>query len=132
MGFLDCFELIESDNEGKSKPFITVRDTSVTFSKQAIECLEYAAFVHMYWDKNGRRFAVKACEEDEVSYEFYRKPKEGRSMLVRISGKKLTSKVLELAGITKTDNGLRYYGEYIEDEKVLSFDMSIPGVHVER
>ena len=126
MSMIDGFELVSS---GRSKPFITLRDASITFSKMAIESLDYAEFVHMYIDKKSRRVAFQASEDDEDSFIFYREPKPGRSMLVRLTTKGVASRVKELAGIESCENGLRYYGEYVEEEKLLIFDMKKKGVH---
>ena len=128
MGSLEGFQIMAS---GRAKPFITLRDASITFSKSAIECLEYTGFVHMYVDEAGRRAAFQACEDDEKAFIFYQKPKPGRSMLVRLSGKKFSGKLMELAGIEKCDGGIRFYGEFVEEEKLLIFDMSKEGVRAE-
>ena len=121
MSILKAFELVDS---GRAKPFITLRESSITFSKGAVQFLNYPEYVHMYIDHKGRRVAFKACEDDDAAFVFYRKPKEGRSMLVRISGKGYANKVIDLAGVEVGKKGLRYYGQFVEDEGILVFDMS--------
>ena len=126
MSVLEGFELYQA---GSAKPFITLRDGSVTFSKQAVECMEYAEYVHVYLDRGGRRFAVQASENDDAAFVFYQKPKDGRSMLVRLSDRRFADQIKELAGIERCEKGLRYYGSYAEDEHILIFDMSVPGIY---
>ena len=129
---LDSFTLVES---GRDRPFITLRDNTITFSKQSIALLEYSGYVFVYLDPDSRKFALKACDEGDENVEnafvFYRKPKPGRSILVRFTGKHIVNKIKKLGGIEKLDSGLRYYGEFFEDEGVLVFDMTQKPVSVQ-
>ncbi|MDO4939445.1 MAG: hypothetical protein Q4E54_05720 [Lachnospiraceae bacterium] len=122
MAYLDTFELISD----KKKPYITVRERSITFSKTAIELLKYTPYVHMYIDKKGKKVAFQATEYDENTIAFYNEPKEGRPVYVRISDKNKAKLLLDLAGEKGTEKGIRFYGEYIADENVIGFDLSKP------
>lgn len=122
MAYLDSFELV-SDRE---KPFITLRDRSITFSKSAIEQLNYSPYVHMYIDKKAKKAAFQEAENDEDAVPFYKEPKEGRPVFVRISDKKKTRMLLDLAGVEGSEKGIRFYGEFIEEEKLIGFDLSKP------
>lgn len=122
MSYLDSFVLVSD----RDKPFITLRDRSVTFSKSAIEKLNYSPYVHMYIDKKAKKVAFQEAENDEDAIAFYKEPKEGRPVLVRISDKKKTKMMLDIAGVEGSEKGIRFYGDYIEDEKVIGFDLSKP------
>ena len=129
MNALEGFEVFQS---GRLKPFITLRDGYITFSKTAIECLDYAEYVRMYVDKGNRKVAFQVSSNEEGTFVFFRKPKEGRSMLVRISEKKAVRELMSLAHIDTCRNGLRYYGEFIEEQRTIIFDMAAEGIHVGR
>lgn len=122
MAYLDSFVLVSD----KESPFITLRERSITFSKSAIEELNYSPYVHMYIDAKGRRVAFQETESDESAIPFYREPKEGRSVLVRISDKKKTKMLLELAGVEGSEKGIRFYGECVPEEKLIGFDLTHP------
>ncbi len=123
MAIIDSFELI---NDGRKRPFITLRDRSITFSKSAIEAMKYPEFVHMFVDKKSRRVAFVPCGNDEAAIPFYKEPKEGMSILVRISGRKRALILMEIAQINNCSKGLRFYGEYVADENTLVIDMRTP------
>ena len=122
MAYLDTFELISD----KNKPYITVRERSITFSKSAIDLLKYTAYVHMYIDRKGKKAAFKATDCDENAIAFYKKPKEGYPVFVRISDISKTKLLLDLAGEKGSEKGIRFYGEYIADENLIGFDLSKP------
>ena len=106
------------------RPFITLRDTTITFSKLAVEMLEYSPFIHMYTDADRHISAFVPCENDPSAIAFYKEPKSGKQMLVRISGKDRIKALMETAGITDCGKGIRYYGYYIEKEKTLVIEMN--------
>ncbi len=122
MGYLDSFVLVSD----KDRPFITLRERSITFSKTAIEKLNYSPYVHMYIDKKAKKVAFQEANNDGDAIPFYKEPKEGRPVFVRISDKKKTKMMLDLAGVEGSDKGIRFYGEFIEEEKLIGFDLSNP------
>ena len=127
MGYLDAFELVGE----KERPFITVRERSITFSKTAIECLNFTPYVHMFIDRVGKRVAFQESGDDENAVSFYKDPKQGRPVLVRISDVKKVRMLLELAGTEATEKGYRFYGEFVPDEKLIGFDLSNPVVEAQ-
>ena len=122
MAYLDSFELVSD----RDRPFITLRDRSITFSKSAIELLNYSPYVHMYIDRKARKVAFQETENDGDAIPFFKEPKEGRPVFVRISDKKKTKMMLDLAGVEGSEKGIRFYGEFIENEKLIGFDLSKP------
>ena len=119
MAFVDNMEQYSD----KEKPFITLRDTTITFSKQAIELLEYSPYVHMYTDKKRHIAAFVPCEQDSKAIGFFKKPKAGKQVLVRVSGKERIKTLMEVAGITECGKGVRFYGYFIDEEKTLVINM---------
>ena len=122
MAYLDSFELVSD----RDRPFITLRDRSITFSKSAIELLNYSPYVHMYIDRKARKVAFQEAENDGDAIAFFKEPKDGRPVFVRISDKKKTKMMLDLAGVEGSEKGIRFYGEFIENEKLIGFDLSKP------
>ena len=120
MPVIDEFELVGNDKE---RPFITLRNRSITFSKTGIEYLKFTPYVHMYLDRKGRRVAFTKSENDSAAIQFFQPPKEGRSVLVRISDKEKANMVMKIAQIQDCGKGIRYYGEWIPDEELLVFDL---------
>ena len=124
MGEMDAFVKV-SRSKSSERPFITLRDRSITFSKSAIEYLGYSEYIDMYIDKKGKRAAFKACKKYDGAFPFYKPPKEGRPVLVRISDKKMTKMLLDLAMVEDPGKGMRFYGHYNEEESLLVIDMHV-------
>lgn len=110
-------------NDSLGKPFITLRDRSITFSKQAIEELKYAEYVHMFINKEDKIVVFQKCEQDDAAIPFYKEPKEGQQLLVRLTGKKNPARIMDIAGIKSCNNGIRIYGEYLEEDIAIVFDL---------
>ena len=119
MAFIDGMEQY-SDSD---RPFLTLRETTITFSKLAVEMLEFAPYVHMFTDKKKCVAAFVPCEHDSSAIPFYKEPKEGKQLLVRISGKERIKALMDTAGITDCGKGLRFYGYFIKEEKTLVIEM---------
>ena len=110
-----------SDSE---RPFLTLRETTITFSKLAVELLGYSPYIHMFTDNKRCLAAFVPCENDSSAIPFYKKPKEGKQLLVRVSGRERIKALMDAAGITDCGKGLRFYGYFIEEEKTLVIEMT--------
>lgn len=74
---------------------------------------------------NAKKIVVfQACENDKAAIPFYKKPEEGKQVLVRITGKKNAMRLMEMAGITDCGKGIRIYGDFLPEDKALLFDLS--------
>lgn len=120
MALLDSFEMVKDTKDG---PFITLRNTTITFSKVAIECLDYAEYVHMFLDRQNQRVAFQPCDKDDSALAFYVKPEQGKQILVRITGKAKARMLMDIAGIDDCGSGIRYYGTYHKEENLLIFSL---------
>ena len=119
MAFIDSMErYVDSE-----RPFITLRETTITFSKLAVEMLGFADYVHMYTDMKRHIAAFVPCKKDSAAIPFYKEPKEGKQLLVRVSGKDRIKALKDAAGITDCGKGMRFYGYFIEEEKTLVIEM---------
>ena len=119
MAFVDGLKMYSDSG----RPFITMRETTVTFSKLAVEMLEYSPYVHMYTDDKQHVAAFVPCGKDSSAIPFYKEPKEGQQMLIRISGRERIKALMDAAGISNCGKGLRFYGYFIEEEKTLVIEM---------
>ena len=124
MAFVDKMERYKE----KERPFLTLRDSSITFSMLAVELLDFSPYINMYLDRKKHIIAFVPCdsEKNEYAIPFYKEPKEGKQRLVRLSGKDRVKTLMEVADITNCGKGMRFYGYYIEDEKTLVIDMANP------
>ena len=122
MAFVDGMEKYKE----KEKPFLTLRETTITFSMLAVEMLEFSPYVTMYLDRKKHIAAFVPSKKDEFAIPFYKEPKKGKQRLVRLSGKDRVKTLMDVAGITDCGKGKRFYGYYIEDEKTLVVDMAEP------
>lgn len=121
MALLDSFEMVKDTKDG---PFITLRNTTITFSKVAVECLDYAEYVHMFLDRQNRRVAFQPCNKDDSALTFCVQPKKGMQLLVRITGKAKAKMLMDIAQIDDCGNGIRYYGTYHKEENLLIISLS--------
>lgn len=122
MGYLDSYTKV-SDSAG---PYITLRDRSITFSKTAIDALHCTEYVCMYINEKDCRVAFQESDDDTDGIPFYREPKEGRPVFVRISDKKKAQLIMTVAGISECGKGVRFYGKVIPEEKLIDFDLACP------
>lgn len=123
MALPNGFRLVDDAVE---KPFITLRNLFITFSKLTIEELEYAEFVHMYIDTEKKRVAFQACKQDQAAIPFYKKSEEGKQVIVRLTGKKNSARLMELAGVKDCGKGIRFYGDVFPEDNAIVFDMTVP------
>ena len=108
----------------KEKPFLTLCNTYITFSKSAVEALGKSPFVHMYQDVEKKIVAFQACEEDMDARVFYKPPKEGKQSITRIIGKKNSQILMDLAGIDDCGSGIRIYGEPLLEDSAILFPLA--------
>ena len=113
---------------GNSKPFITLRERFITFSKTAIEQLEYAPLINMFVMEKEQKVYFQVCNDphDEDALKFY-KERPGKQLLVRVSSKGACNLLIKIARIEKCgENGVRFYGEYLPEDHAIEIDLSKP------
>lgn len=107
--------------EDYGKPFITISDRLITFSKMAIEQLQYTPYVHMMINENTHVVVFQACEKDGSAIPFYKEPDKGKQLLVRISSKKYASLILNMTSSGLVGNTMRIYGDFLPEDKAIVF-----------
>ena len=96
MGLLDNFYVYGHKRSGKI--FISITSYGITFSKSCVESLDYANFVHVCFENNGARMAVKPCKKDEKSRIFVKNRNSPRASFVRWTDKNLVAHLMSIAG----------------------------------
>ena len=120
MSVLDGLQKIKINKE---RPFITLRDSTITFSKLTVELLGYPSHVVSYIDKDKKLFAIQASEQDHDAVRFYQPPAEGKQMLTRWASRERVQLLLNLAGLTNCGKGIRFYGDYYPEDHAIIFTM---------
>lgn len=109
---LDNFTLITET----ARPFITLRERSITFSKQALDEMGNPEHVLTYVQDESKLAAFKAGETgNELT------PVNGK--LIRICDARICKLLMKLAGITDCGKGIRLYGEV--KDGILVVDMKV-------
>ena len=119
MAFLDEFKISHPKSDD---PYITVASYGVTFPTSAMTCMGKPAFIHIYFDDTGKRVAFQPCQKDEDARPFY--SPSIKANVIRWSNRRLRDHLCRLAEIKPTKNGIRFDGEYLEDENLLLIDLS--------
>lgn len=120
MGELDSFQLYK---EAKKNIFLTLRTNTISFSKAAIEAMNYAEYVHLLVNRKDGAVAIQACNPDADALHFFTQPKEGKQALVRWADKKLVNMFSEVGGIVIPEKGVRIPGKYLADDNAILFDL---------
>ena len=122
MSILDNYRMAKSPRIS-GHPFFTVNHNAILFSKKAVEVLDYAPFVHAYFDDANSKFAIQPCTSDSDALVFYKPLSDGRKS-VRWSKKDYVDYFVEHSnGNVSPDDGFRVSGEYYPDENVIIFDL---------
>ena len=121
MGRLDNFEIYTRNSNRKI--FISITAYGLTFSKGAVEALDYPQYVHVLFDKNTTSMAIKSCEKDRQARVFVKNRNANRASFVRWNDKKLINFITQLGNLELASKGVRIQGDYFDDENVLIFNL---------
>ena len=122
MSVLDGFEMYKKKDKGNI--FISITQYGITFSKTSVACLDYAEYVHIFFDKNNIKMAITPCEKDDEARIFVKNKNSPRAGFVRWNDKNLLKYVTELANLKFDEKGIRIKGEYVKNENVLIYDLN--------
>ena len=126
MSILDKAVKLKNEN---TRPFITLRERFITFSKTAIEQLEYSPLINILILKEDKKVAFQVCDDpnDADALTFYKERSEGKQLLVRVSSKRACTIIAEIAGLKQIGSeGVRFYGEYLKEDRAILIDLSKP------
>jgi hypothetical protein len=114
------------DISTNSTPDIYINQNSVTFSKRALEELNYPQNVQFCIDAAHHIFAVRPCKSNETRATPFSKPRAEQTSVLSIGNKNLHEVVTKLMNDYRPGSGTRYKvtGVFDMENKVLYFDMT--------
>lgn len=107
---LDDFTLITET----TRPFITLRDKNISFSKQALDEMGNPEHILTYVQETDKLAAFKAGKTGSNLT-----PVDGK--LIRLCDVRISKRLMKLAGVTDCGKGIRFYGEV--KDGILLIDM---------
>ena len=113
------FNLLTSDS-----PFLTLSDKLLSFSKSAIEMLDYAPYVHFSINKGKKEVLVEPCEQDRFAIAFVKEVPKGRQIMVRWANRDLLDPIRELIPESRGPEPIRIWGEFYPEHKAIKFDLT--------
>ena len=123
MGILDSFKprkLIAGS------PYISITSNGISLNKSAIDRLEYAEFVKILVDEEGRRLAIQVCDSsDPEKTAFVNPDKKNEAQYVRWNNREFIKQLLSWApNLELKEKGFKVSGTYYQDEKAFIFVFS--------
>ncbi len=127
MGVLDSFK---PRKLVVGSPYLSVTANGVSLNKSAIDRLEYAEFVKLLIDEEGKRLAIQISDSDEQDkVPFVNPNKKKEAQYVRWNNREFTKQLLNWAPNPELkDKGFKVPGQYYQDEKafIFAFEEAIP------
>lgn len=108
-------------------PYVSVTKNGVTFTRSALDKLNYAEKVNILMDEPTRRMAIRVSElNDEDSVPFV-KNGDKKTLNVRWNNGEFTKELMDWVENPEMKNdGFKVYGEFIAEENALLFDFTKP------
>ena len=110
------------DTKKKTAPHITIADYGITFPSAALELLNHARYVHVFYDDENKVVAFKPCEKDDDAYSFY-KPDTCTPRYVRWTGHRHRNHIAKLLGVEPSKHGILISGFYSDEDDMLIFEL---------
>lgn len=123
MGVLDLFK---PRKLVVGSPYLSVTANGVSLNKSAIDRLEYAEFVKILIDEEGKRLAIQISDsDDQDKVPFVNPDKKKEAQYVRWNNREFTKQLLNWApNLELKENGFKVPGEYLLEEKAFLFVFS--------
>jgi len=119
--FREGFQMLRSSSDS---PFLTLSDKLLSFSKSAIEMLDYAPYVHFSINKEKKEVLVEPCEQDRFAIAFVKEVPKGRQIMVRWANRDLLDPIRELIPESRGPEPIRIWGEFYPEHKAIKFDLT--------
>ena len=126
MSILDSFKPFDF-SEGM--PYVSITKNGLTFNKGVMKKLGYPQFVILLMDKETQRIAIQKCSsKTDKAIAFYKGDKEeedaNRILSVRWNSRDLMTTVKAMMDWDLSIDSFRAYGEMLEEEDAMIFDLS--------
>ena len=120
MGLLDSFK---PRKLVAGSPFISITDNGVSLNKSAVDRLEYAEYVKILVDEDGKRLAIQICESDDADKTPFVNASKGKeAQYVRWNNREFIKQLLSWAPNDELmRNGFKVPGEYLQDDRAFLF-----------
>ena len=105
-------------------PDIFINRGSVTFSRGALDCLNYPAYVQFLIDPEKHVFAVRVCKGNEAKASAFSKPRGEQTSTVCSNVRAVHDAVAHLIPSYDETKRYRVRGQYFPEEKTLCFPMN--------
>lgn len=105
--------------------FVSFTKYGITFSTSSIKLMNYAKFVEVYLDRNKKRFAISPGKEDDPDVRsFVRDSQAKNAKFVRWNERRFLHELMDLGEIELGEKGVRIPGEYVEEDKMIVYDLT--------
>ncbi len=119
---LKNFKVIELVSS-KTKAGLTVYADRLKFNPHTAPDLDYAPYVQLLMDPNGKNFAVQACDKDAVNAIPFSRPKDAKPYPILVRTPQAIKQIRTVMG---WDDPNKYYivtGQKFYDEKAIVFHL---------
>lgn len=107
-------------------PFMTITENGISINKSGIDRLEYAEFVKILIDEEGKRVAIQVCDSgDPNRTQFVIQDKKDTTQYVRWNNREFIKQLLSWGPTEEfKSKGFKVPGEYLSEEKAFLFTFS--------
>lgn len=121
----NSLEFVTIENAGKGTPILYINAKGITFTRGALDYLNYASHALFMIDVKNRVFAVRACKASDSKAFKFSKPKEEQKASVSFGSKNVVDPVINCLGEPPA-KGKRYKvtGFWVAEAKTLCFDLN--------
>ena len=107
-------------------PFMTITENGVSINKSGIDRLEYAEFIKILIDEEGKRVAIQVCSSDDPNkVQFVSQDKKESTHYVRWNNREFIKQLMSWGPTDELrSKGFKVPGEYLSDDKAFLFTFS--------
>lgn len=102
--------VMDTPNHGQS-PYITIAEYGITFPQETLKCLNYAQYVHVFFDDKNRVVAFQAAKKMSMLSVFMI---QNTKSSVRWDKTRFRDHIARLMGISPSKHGMRIKGKMID------------------
>ena len=114
------------DLNGTTTPELFINKTGISFSRKAIELLNFPAYVQYGIDPQNLIFSIKACKQSDKKAATFVKNRSNIANTLFVTNKNLYSILINTIPDINTDIRYKINGEFISSHRQILFDLSYP------
>ena len=120
MSVLDSFKLVELITTRTDAVATFAGGNNIKFNSATHIDLDYPAFIQMYVDEKGKKFAIKVCKETDPQAQKYSKPAGEQKYPIKLTCAPVAKTVRKIMN-WEEDLGMNVPGAIFADEGVIIF-----------